>query len=705
MRWPAALPAWITAIGRVTLWLAALALTVSPGPRADEPDPAVFSDPLRFRALVNPDCSHCIDEAKRRAGDLRDDDRVLAWIRGKYDGGAVPYRFFLAPYRVISDTYGVFVYDPEAGFARGFEPSLEFTFYGWRNGVLSIAHADGTLFSGLTGRAFAGPRKGESLKPVPTLVTTWGAWRRDYPDTVAYRMFDKYQPIELPVEDDPDSVKTRPPADDRLPAKEEVVGLELGGAARAYTVAAIERAGGVLHDELSGQEVVVLWNAATRTAAVYSPQIEGVEPAENVTLSVDAAGGQGSPFVDAQTGSRWDIAGRSTAGRHRGRVLPWLPAVQCYWFAWSAEYPETSLFDGPPAAKRPPGAGIMPGPTSLAVLVEPGEATAVQVGRWRDAGYTSLVARLDESTPAEDLRSAAAEAERAGLALYFWIEVARNPGLADAHPRWMASLGSHRDWLDTFPGLRPPADNEVAKAWPWVPIGYRDAFDAHVERVRRLLADAPERYQGVLLNDLQGGPASCGCGNLQCRWALDYHVAATADVRPGNNAAGDFLEAVRPFVGNRELVPIWTTECETADLPATVAPGGRTTCLCGSVPCARGLCPEEFSKQWLALCRRHAGPIGLLLTHREFGRADPPYTSPVAWIRDGVGYVDSASEQHGGDPVDHRRLWLIVQGYDLSAGEQADAVRAAKELGPTMVVVAQARIDATYEPRMVTAAP
>ena len=38
--------------------------------------------------------------------------------------------FFLNPYRVISDTYGVFVYDPEAGYTRGFAPSLDFTFHG-----------------------------------------------------------------------------------------------------------------------------------------------------------------------------------------------------------------------------------------------------------------------------------------------------------------------------------------------------------------------------------------------------------------------------------------------------------------------------------------------------------------------------------------------------------------------------------------------
>jgi len=86
--------------------------------------------PEMFETLVNPACSHCIDESRRKAGVLRDDDRVLSWIRGKYDGGAIPYRWFLVPYRVISDTYGVFVYDPDADFIRGYPASLDYRFHG-----------------------------------------------------------------------------------------------------------------------------------------------------------------------------------------------------------------------------------------------------------------------------------------------------------------------------------------------------------------------------------------------------------------------------------------------------------------------------------------------------------------------------------------------------------------------------------------------
>src|SRR5437879_11139011 len=153
-----------------------------------------------FPTLVNPNCSHCQDEAKRRAGELRDDDRVLCWTRGYSDGGAIPYRFFLNPYRVISDSYGVFVHDPDAGFARGYRPSYHFRFHGWRYGVMVLRNKDGTLYSALSGLAFDGPQKGTRLPPIPTVVSDWGFWLRRYPHAVAYHMFDKYQPVELPIE-------------------------------------------------------------------------------------------------------------------------------------------------------------------------------------------------------------------------------------------------------------------------------------------------------------------------------------------------------------------------------------------------------------------------------------------------------------------------------------------------------------------------
>src|SRR5262249_31591762 len=93
---------------RKTSLLLLVGVLAGPAPADEAAQARLVVKPAAFPTLATPMCPHCRDEAKRRAGELRDDDRVLCWTRGYSDGGAIPYRFFLNPYRVISDTYGVF---------------------------------------------------------------------------------------------------------------------------------------------------------------------------------------------------------------------------------------------------------------------------------------------------------------------------------------------------------------------------------------------------------------------------------------------------------------------------------------------------------------------------------------------------------------------------------------------------------------------
>src|SRR5207302_5323415 len=88
--------------------------------------PLLVASPDAFETLLHPNCSHCKIESLRRKDELRSDDRVLCWLQVEADGyvndGAIPIRFFLNTYRVLSDGWGVFVHDADAGFARGFIP-------------------------------------------------------------------------------------------------------------------------------------------------------------------------------------------------------------------------------------------------------------------------------------------------------------------------------------------------------------------------------------------------------------------------------------------------------------------------------------------------------------------------------------------------------------------------------------------------------
>lgn len=125
-----------------------------------------------------------------------------------------------------------------------------------------------------------------------------------------------------------------------------------------------------------------------------------------------------------------------------------------------------------------------------AVIADAEAVTAEQTAKWRRDGYQAAAIVLDERHKATDYRRAAQSLGAAGLDLYYWIEVARNAKVADAHPDWMASLGLHADWHERFPKTPPPKPGEVPKAYRfgWQPV--RHGGDGHLHAAFR--GDASE---------------------------------------------------------------------------------------------------------------------------------------------------------------------------------------------------------------------
>jgi hypothetical protein len=308
--------------------------------------PILVAQPEAFESLLHPNCSHCLFEANRRKDELLPGDRVLGWLQVQADGyindGVIPLRFFLNSHRILDDGWGLFVYDPDAGFARGFAAGGgPFRFHGWRNGVMVIKGQDGTFYSSLTGVAFEGPGKGKRLQPEPTLVSDWGYWLKRFPQAVAFTMYDKYKPVDLPADVNEHSRQSRGPTDGRLPADTMVLGVWDGQQARAYPIELLEKAG-VIHDMANGQPRLVFWYRPTRTAAAYRQPwgTSGLQGDAGWIFTVDP-NAEEAPFVDQRTGSHWDICGRTVGN---GPRLVWLDSVQVKWFAWAAEYPETSIY-------------------------------------------------------------------------------------------------------------------------------------------------------------------------------------------------------------------------------------------------------------------------------------------------------------------------------------------------------------------------
>ncbi|MBC8291180.1 MAG: DUF3179 domain-containing protein [Planctomycetes bacterium] len=297
--------------------------------------------PGLFKSITNPPCSYCV--VQHRKGLIKQDDRAIAWLRSSHDGGAIPLRHFLAAPRVVNDTYGIFFYDPDGGYVSAFERSPKFKhvyeFHGWRNGVMMVKGNDGSLVSALSGEVFSGPRKGERLKRIPNMMTDWQYWLKLHPDSVAYRMYDgkKYKLAPLPTEQSKEAGESMGPVDARLKAFSNVIGVTAGGHSKAFPLDnADEHA--VFVDTVGDQPVTVFWYGSTKTAVAFSSMLDGQQ------LTIIANKGGDVPFRDKETGTRWSLAGRGIDGELKGKELKWVDSIQCHWYAWSSEYPDTELF-------------------------------------------------------------------------------------------------------------------------------------------------------------------------------------------------------------------------------------------------------------------------------------------------------------------------------------------------------------------------
>jgi hypothetical protein len=180
---------------------------------------------------------------------------------------------------------------------------------------------------------------------------------------------------------------------------------------------------------------------------------------------------------------------------------------------------------------------------------------------------------------------------------------------------------------------------------------------------------------------------------------VDYDVPSTATRLAGKDTAARFLEGIRKVAIGKEVIPVWTPECEAEDLARDhrLNPGWSTG-YCGSVPCLE-TCRKRFAEQWASLLATHNGPVGALLLHREFAREPKQYGGPAAWVSQATDFLTKSLAP----PLPRQRLWVIVQGYDVSSDEANAACRLAAKAGAAAIVIAQARVDQSYEPRIMPA--
>ncbi len=211
------------------------------------------------------------------------------------------------------------------------------------NALVMYDHQTDTLWSQFLSRAVQGPLEGTTLELLPALQTDWATWRELHPDTLA---LDKggassRDPYDTYYSLDDAGVLGETRQDDRLRAKEFIVGLEQEGMAKAYPFSVLNDSP-IVNDVFGNLQTLVAFDAGSAAGAVFNRALNG----DVLTFDLrDDGPGAALAMVDRETGTVWRaLTGEAIEGPLLGKTLQQIPTTLSFWFGWKDFYPDTEVY-------------------------------------------------------------------------------------------------------------------------------------------------------------------------------------------------------------------------------------------------------------------------------------------------------------------------------------------------------------------------
>jgi hypothetical protein len=196
----------------------------------------------------------------------------------------------------------------------------------------------GSLWSQIRGDAVEGPLEGASLTFLPSWMTTWEDWKSRHPDTLALEKgySGNNDPYRSYYQSGQTGVIGESRRDDRLYAKEFVIGVDLDGKQVAFPYSKLNDEP-VLNYFVGDVPVLVVFNTRTGTGVVFDRRHEGQ------LLTFESRGDLS--MVDRETGTTWDaLTGMATEGTLAGGTLERLKSTASFWFGWKDWFPESEIY-------------------------------------------------------------------------------------------------------------------------------------------------------------------------------------------------------------------------------------------------------------------------------------------------------------------------------------------------------------------------
>lgn len=189
----------------------------------------------------------------------------------------------------------------------------------WNRSLVMMDQETGGLWSQLLGRCMEGQLKGKELEVLPSIITSWKAWKQAAPKTGAAMMSRTAQVFQRDFHD-----QNR----DRL-----LVGAVIDGGPRHWAFKQLP-AGSTISDDFEGLPLWLTVDEDAYGVRLFERKIDE----QALTMRHTNAG-----WVDEETQTTWDpTSGVGIQGTHRGKKLKALPAIVSFRKAWMTFHPEST---------------------------------------------------------------------------------------------------------------------------------------------------------------------------------------------------------------------------------------------------------------------------------------------------------------------------------------------------------------------------
>ena len=208
----------------------------------------------------------------------------------------------------------------------------------------------GTLFPQMCPKGVTGSLIDDVLNNLPSVETTWGMWKKMYPNTsivgfsTGYSRNYNVYPYGNYITNHNNMLFSIQPDDNRLQKKDMVYGIISNNDSKVYPFKFMND-NSVINDEIGSEKIVVLYNEDSQMALAYNRNIDSQILSFQIA---DIPGADGLPFefIDEQTGSKWNIMGEAISGSLEGTRLQQIESGYTgFWFSFGSFFPNVEIVE------------------------------------------------------------------------------------------------------------------------------------------------------------------------------------------------------------------------------------------------------------------------------------------------------------------------------------------------------------------------